>query len=435
MMERLDMFCYQCSQTARGTGCTVKGVCGKSPTVARLIDNLIIAGKGICAYHYHARELGRKDEEVSEFLDRLMYATFTQVNYDADDLFELAFEIGEKNIKVMRLLKEAHIEAFGEPEPTEVGTSPRRGRAIIVSGHSLKALDELLKQTEGMGINVYTHSELLPAHGYPHFKKYGHLVGNLGGAWFDQKQLFSKYEAGILITTNCALLPKDDYRDRLFTCGPVRLPNVPHIADYDFKPLIDRTLSLPELDEEPNGRGLTTGFSKSTILGIADRIIELIGDGRIRHIFLVGGCGSPHKKMRYYRQFTERLPNDTLVLTLACGKFIINDLQLGQIDGIPRLIDIGQCNDAIVAIEVASALSEALNTPINALPLTIVLMWMEQKAAAILWSLLSLGIKGIFIGPIVPAWFNDEMTNRIVEEFDIRLIGEHQEDMKTILGD
>jgi len=428
------MFCYQCSQTVRGMGCTVKGVCGKSPTVARLIDNLIISGKGISAYHYHARELGKKDDDVSEFLDRLLYATFTQVNYDSDSLFELALEVGEKNIRVMKLLKEVHIEAFGEPEPVEVRRVPKKGRAIIVSGHSLKALDELLKQTEGTGINVYTHSELLPAHGYPHFRKYKHLAGNLGGAWFDQKQLFSKYQAGILITSNCALLPKDDYRDRLFTCGPVRLPDVPYIGDYDFKPLIEKTLSLPELEEEDGGLTLTTGFSKGTILGIADKVIGLIKDGKIRHIFLVGGCGSPHKKMRYYRQFTEKLPSDTLVITLACGKFFINDLQLGEVEGVPRLLDVGQCNDAIVAVEVASALSEALGMPINDLPLTIVLMWMEQKAAAILWSLLHLRIKGIFIGPIIPGWFNDEITSRVVEEFDLHLIGEPSEDIKKILG-
>ncbi|MEE9520429.1 MAG: hypothetical protein V3V43_01790, partial [Dehalococcoidales bacterium] len=245
--ERLDMFCYQCSQTARGTGCTVRGVCGKEATVARLMDNLLISSKGMAAYLYHARELGYVDTDIDAFLERVFYATFTQVNYDPQDLVKLAVEGGEMNIRTKKLLKIAHIDTYGEPEPTKVETGTVKGRGIIVTGHGLKALEELLKQAEGSGINVYTHSELLPAHGYPGLKKYNHLVGNLGKSWQDQKKLFSQYPGAILGTSNCVLLPKEEYRERMFTTGPARLPGVQHIAGYDYTPVIEKAKSLPEL--------------------------------------------------------------------------------------------------------------------------------------------------------------------------------------------
>ncbi|MCK4572366.1 hydroxylamine reductase, partial [candidate division WOR-3 bacterium] len=385
------MFCYQCAQTAGGTGCTIKGVCGKEPTVARLQDNLIFTSKGMAAYLYHARELGYTDTEIDAFLERAFYSTFTNVNFDAEDIINMAEEAGRMNIKTMKLLKKAHIDTFGEPEPTEVQTGTVKGHAIIATGHGLKALHELLKQTEGSGINVYTHSELLPAHGYPGLKKYDHLVGNLGKAWFDQKNLFSKYTAAILGTSNCVLIPKEEYRDRMFTTGPTGLPGVPHIDGYDYTPVIEKAKSLPELNEEPGEVILTTGFSSSLVISLKDKIKKLVEEGRIRHFFLVGGCDSQLKKGEYYREFVQKLPQDTVVLTLACGKFRINDLALGDIEGIPRLIDLGQCNDSIVAIEIAEALSDLFGKSINELPLTIVLSWMEQKAVAILWSLLSLG--------------------------------------------
>ena len=432
--ERLDMFCYQCSQTARGTGCTVRGVCGKVPTVARLQDNLLLASKGMAAYLYHARELGYTDTEVDAFLERAFYATFTNVNFDAEELVRLAVEAGEMNVRTMRLLKRAHIETYGEPEPTEVQTGTVKGHGIIATGHGLKALEELLKQTEGTGINVYTHSELLPAHGYPGLKKYSHLVGNLGKAWFDQKKLFSRYPVAILGTSNCVLIPKEEYRDRMFTTGPARLPGVQHIAGYDYTPVIEKARSLPELDEEPGDVILTTGFSKSVVLSLKDKIKQLVEAGKIRHFFLVGGCDSPHKKARYYREFVQLLPHDTIILTLACGKFRINDLDLGDIEGIPRLIDLGQCNDSIVAIDIAAALAEAFGVGINELPLTLVLSWMEQKAVAILWSLLALGIKGIYLGPILPAWVNDDILKVLREDYDLRLIGDPKEDIRQMLS-
>ncbi|HEY68050.1 MAG TPA: hydroxylamine reductase [Thermoflexia bacterium] len=430
----MAMFCYQCSQTVRGTGCTVKGVCGKVPTVARLQDNLILTTKGMAAYLYHARELGYTDPEIDAFLERAFYATFTNVNFDAADLVRLAVEAGEMNVRTMRLLKKAHIETYGEPEPTEVQTGTIKGHGIIVTGHGLKALGALLEQTEGTGINVYTHSELLPAHGYPGLKRYKHLVGNLGKAWFDQKKLFSKYPVAILGTSNCVLIPREEYRERMFTTGPTRLPGVRHIDGYDYTPVIEKAQSLPELDEEPGEVVLTTGFSKSVVLSLKDKIKQLVEAGKIRHFFLVGGCDSPHKKAGYYREFVRLLPQDTIVLTLACGKFRINDLNLGNIEGIPRLIDLGQCNDSIVAIDIAQALAELFGVGINELPLTLVLSWMEQKAVAILWSLLALGIKGIYLGPILPAWVNDDILKVLRESYDLRLIGDPEEDIKQILG-
>lgn len=432
--ETVDMFCYQCSQTAGGTGCTVRGVCGKEATVARLQDNLLFAIKGISAYLYHARELGYTDPEIDAFLERGFYSTLTNVNFDTLEFINLALEAGQMNIKTMQLLKKAHIEKYGEPVPTEVPTGSRKGPGIIVTGHSLKALEELLKQTEGKGINVYTHSEILPAHGYPELHKYPHLVGQLGKAWFDQRQTFSQYPAAILATSNCVLLPQDEYKDRIFTSGVARLPNVPHIEDYDFTPLIEKVLSLPELPEEPGETVLTTGFGASTILSLKDKIKELVETGKIKRFFLVGGCDSPLPTARYYTEFVEKLPQDTVVLTLACGKYRFNDMDLGDIEGVPRLIDLGQCNDAIVGIDVVAALSELFGLEINDLPLTFILSWMEQKAAAILWSLLSLEIKGMYLGPILPGWANDDIINYLVLNYDLKPIGDPEKDIKDIMG-
>ena len=434
-VPKLDMFCYQCSQAHQGIACVTGGVCGKNATVARLQDNLVFALKGISAYAYHARELGYTDPEIDDFLEYAMFVTLTNVHFDEEDLFNLALKAGEINIKTMKLLKKAHIETFGEPTPTKVRTSPVKGKAIIVTGHDMKALYELLKQTEGTGINVYTHSEMLPAHGYPKLRAFKHLVGNLGKAWYDQRQLFSKYPAGILITTNCAMLPTKDYKDRVFTMGPVRLPGVKHIENFDFTPLIEKTLSLPELEEEPEEYTITTGFSRSTIRQVAPKIKELVEKGKIRRFVLVGGCDSPNPKNSYYRELVKRLPQDTVVITLACGKFRINDLQLGEIEGIPRLIDVGQCNDAIVAMEIAEDLANTLGVSLDELPLSIVLMWMEQKAVAIFWSLLSAGIKNFFIGPILPAWFNEKITKIVTERYGVKLISDLDKDLPVILGE
>jgi hydroxylamine reductase len=432
--EAPEMFCYQCSQTAFETGCTIKGVCGKEPTVARLQDNLLFAIKGISAYLYHARELGYTDPEVDAFLERGFYSTLTNVNFDANEFVKLALEAGQMNIKTMQLLKKAHIETYGEPVPTKVPVGAVKGHGIVATGHSLKALEELLKQTEGKGINVYTHSELLPAHGYPGLKKYKHLVGQLGGPWFDQKQTFSKYPVAILGTSNCVLLPPDSYKDRMFTSGVAQLPGVQHIEDYDFSPVIKKALELPELEEEPRKTVLTTGFGASTILSLAGKIKELVEAGKIKRFILVGGCDSPKPQATYYTEFVKKLPEDAVVLTLACGKYRFNDLDLGDIEGVPRLIDIGQCNDAIVAVDIALALTELFGVELDELPLSIVVSWMEQKAAAILWSLLALNMKNIYLGPIIPGWVNEDILNVLVEKYDLKPIGNPEEDIKEIMG-
>lgn len=431
--EELDMFCYQCSQTARGTGCTVKGVCGKEPTVARLQDNLIFAMKGISAYNYHANELGEFDADVDAFLTKGLYSTLTNVNFDTADLIQLGLDSGEANVKVMKMLKKAHIDNFGEPTPVEVKVGAQKGPGILVTGHDLKALEELLKQTEGTGVNVYTHSEMLPAHGYPELRKYDNLIGQLGGAWFDQKKIFSKYNVAILGTTNCVLPPKDEYKERIWTMPIAKLTDVPVIEDYDFKPLIDKALELGDLEAEETTT-VTTGFGVSTILSLADKIKELVLGGKISRFFLVGGCDSPSPKASYYREFVEKLPEDTIILTLACGKFRFNDLDLGDIEGVPRLIDLGQCNDAIAAVDVALALCDLFDMGLNELPLTIVLSWMEQKAAAILWSLFYLGKQDMLIGPILPAWANDDIVNALVENFNLTPITTPEEDIKRIMG-
>jgi hydroxylamine reductase len=432
--EKLDMFCYQCSQTAQGTGCTLKGVCGKEATVARLQDNLLFAIKGISAYLYHARELGYTDDVVDAFLEKTLFSTLTNVNFDPGSFIKLSLEAGEMNIRTMNLLKKAHIETYGEPVPAQVSTGTVKGHGILITGHDLKALEELLKQVEGTDVFVYTHSEMLPAHGYPGLKKFKNLAGNLGKAWYDQKQLFAKYPVAILGTTNCFLIPTDEYRDRMFSTGPVRLPGVPNIEGYDYSAVIEKARSLPELKDEPGDYVLTTGFSTSVIVSLKDKIRQLVQEGKIRRFFLVGGCDAPLRRSEYYREFVEKLPTDTIVLTLACGKFRFNDLDLGSIDGIPRLIDLGQCNDAIVAVEVAQALAGLFGVGVNDLPLTLVVSWMEQKAVAILWSLLALGIKGIYLGPIVPGWINEDMLKILVEKYDIRLISTPDEDIKKMMS-
>lgn len=434
MKDKPEMFCYQCSQTAGGTGCTLKGVCGKDPTLARLQDNLLFAIKGISAYLYHARELGYTDPEVDAFIERAFFSTLTNVNFDPQDFVKLAVQAGEMNIRAMKLLKRAHIEAFGEPEPTQVRTGTVKGHGILITGHDLYALKRLLEQVEGTDVFVYTHSEMLPAHGYPGLKRHKNLAGNLGKAWYDQRQLFARYPVAILGTTNCFLMPREEYRDRMFATGPVAIPGVRQIEGYDYSEVIEKARFLPELPEETGEHILTTGFSASSVLSMKDRIRQLVGDGRIRRFFLVGGCDAPLRRSEYYREFVQRLPKETVVLTLACGKYRFNDLDLGSIDGVPRLIDLGQCNDAIVAVEIAGALAEMFGVGINDLPLTLVISWMEQKAVAILWSLLALGIRGVYLGPVVPAWANDDILKLLVEEYDVRLISTPEEDISRMMG-
>ncbi|MEW6173773.1 MAG: hydroxylamine reductase [Bacillota bacterium] len=426
------MFCYQCSQTPE-TGCTKVGVCGKNEDLASLQDTLIFGLKGIAAYAYHARELGYTDPEVDGFMHEALFSTLTNVDFDLQRMVRMALKCGGMNLKAMAMLDRANTERFGDPGPTAVFTGTRKGHGILVTGHDLLDLYELLKQSEGKGINVYTHGEMLPAHAYPVLKRFGHLAGNWGGSWRRQKEEFAAFPGAVLATTNCVLIPKESYRDRLFTCGIAGVEGVSHIENRDFTPVIEKALSTPELPEK-EGITLTTGFHHKAVLGLADKVVGAIKAGKIRHFFLVGGCDGPYKTMPYYRDFVQMVPEDCVILTLGCGKYRFNDLDFGEIDGIPRLLDIGQCNDSYSAIQIASALAGAFDTSVNELPLSLVLSWFEQKAVAILLTLLHLGVKKIYVGPRPPAFVTPGVLKVLQDGFDLRLISTPAEDLTAMLG-
>ncbi|NLW06390.1 MAG: hydroxylamine reductase [Clostridia bacterium] len=427
------MFCYQCEQTVNGTGCTKAGVCGKNEDLASLQDTLTIALRGIAAYAYHARELGATDEKVDAFLAEGLFSTLTNVNFNLESHIAMLLKAGEINLRAMELLNKAHVERFGVPEPTKVQVGTKAGPGIVVTGHDLLDLYELLRQTEGKGINVYTHGEMLPAHAYPELKKFPHLVGNYGTAWQNQRREFEEFSGAILGTTNCVLIPKESYKDRMFTCGIADLPGVTHIKDRDFTPVIEKALAQPPLPENL-GPSTMTGFHHNPVLALADKIIAAVKAGKIRHFFLVGGCDGSRPSRNYYTEFVQKLPEDCVVLTLGCGKYRFNYLDLGEIDGIPRLLDMGQCNDAYSAIQVAVALAEAFDCGVNDLPLSLVLSWFEQKAVAILLTLLHLGIKNIRIGPSLPAFITPNVLKVLQENYNLQPITTPEEDIKAILG-
>jgi len=428
------MFCDQCEQTAGGTGCAAKvGTCGKNEDIHSLQDTLIYGLKGIAAYAYHAREFEARDEEVDAFMHKALFATLTNVNFDLDSHLDLVLKCGLMNLKVMALLDKVLTENYGNPVPTEVETGTKKGPGILVTGHDLLALHELLRQTEGTGINVYTHGEMLPAHAYPELKKFKHLVGNYGGAWQDQKKEFNEFNGPILVTTNCIITPNSNtYLDRLFTIGIVGLTGATHLSGNDFSPLIQKAKALPPLAEVP-GKKITTGFHHTAILGLADKIVAAVKAGKIKRFFLIGGCDGAKPGRNYYTEFAEKVPKDCVILTLACGKYRFNKLDFGSIDGIPRLIDIGQCNNAYSAIQVALALAKVFNCGVNDLPISYVLSWFEQKAVAILLTLLALGIKGIRIGPTPPAFLTKNVLNVLVEKFDLKLISTVDVDLAQAL--
>jgi len=428
----MSMFCYQCEQTAKGTGCTTMGVCGKNEDIASLQDTLLFGLKGIAAYAYHARDLGARDEKVDAFMHEALFTTLTNVNFDLNAHVKMVLKCGEMNLRTMEMLDKAHTDRFGLPTPTPVPTGTKAGKGIVVTGHDLLDLYELLKQTEGKGINVYTHGEMLPAHAYPELRKFKHLAGNYGGPWQKQKQEFAAFPGAILVTTNCVLIPPDSYKDRLFTRAVVGVPNGNHIADRNFKPLIDKALSLPSLPDRP-GKPLLTGFHHTAILGVADKVIAAVKAGKIRHFFLIGGCDGARPGRNYYTEFAGKVPNDCVILTLACGKYRFNDLDFGTIDGIPRLLDVGQCNNAYSAVQVAVALANAFKCGVNDLPLSMVLSWFEQKAVAILLSLFHLGIKGIRVGPTPPAFITPNVLKVLQDAFDLKLITTPDQDLAAIL--
>lgn len=427
------MFCNQCEQTVHGTGCTGKvGVCGKDEDIQSLQETLLYGLKGISAYAYHARELGAKDDEVDAFMHEALFSTLTNVDFDLNRFLGLVLKCGMMNLKVMELLDKAHTDRFGNPVPTEVSTALKAGHGIAVTGHDLLDLHELLKQTEGTGINLYTHSEMLPAHAYPELKKFSHLVGNYGSAWQVQKNEFDAFGGAVLATTNCVVIPKEGYRDRLFTCGITGVPGATHIEGRNFQPLIEKARSLPAIAERP-GKTLLTGFHHTAILGIAGKVIDAVKGGKIRHFFLIGGCDGAKPGRNYYTEFAQKVPKDCVILTLACGKYRFNDLEFGAIDGIPRLLDVGQCNNAYSAVQVALALANAFNCGVNDLPLSLVLSWFEQKAVAILLTLLALDVKGIRVGPTPPAFISPNVFKVLQDKFDLKLITTPDEDLKAIL--
>jgi len=428
------MFCYQCEQTAGGTGCTVKGVCGKEADIQSLQDILLFGLKGMAAYAYHARELGARDEEVDAFMHEALFKTVTNVSFDLGQYLDLVMKCGRMNLKTMELLDRAHTGRFGNPVPTEVETGTRPGPGILVTEHDLLDLYELLKQTEGTGINIYTHSEMLPAHAYPVLKKFKHLAGNYGGAWQEQKKEFNNFSGAILATTNCVLIPPErSYLDRLFTVGITGIPGAAHVKGRDFSEVIKKAKSLPPLPKTP-GKKVMTGFHHTAILSIADKIVNAVKTGKIKHFFLIGGCDGAKPGRNYYTEFAERLPKDCVILTLACGKYRFNKLEFGAIDGIPRLIDIGQCNNAYSAIQVALALAKAFDCGVNDLPLSLVLSWFEQKAVAILLTLLALDIKGIRVGPTPPAFITPNVFKLLQEKFDLKLITRPEDDLNDMLN-
>ena len=406
----------------------------------RSLKALILFGiRGMSAYAYHAKMLGYTDETVNQFF----YKALCVISYDFDmeHLLPVVMETGEVNLACMALLDRANTTSYGTPVPTKVSLTVEKGPFIVVSGHDLKDLELLLKQTEGKGINIYTHGEMLPAHAYPELKKYPHLKGNFGTAWQNQQKEFDNVPAAFLFTTNCLMPVKPGYADRVFTTEVVSYPNVTHIGeDKDFTPVIAKALECGGYPEDHpmtginGGSTVTTGFAHNAVLSNAGHIVELIKAGKIRHIFLIGGCDGAAPGRSYYTDFAKAAPMDTLILTLACGKYRLNDLDLGSIDGIPRILDMGQCNDAYSAIKVALALAEVFDCTVNDLPLTLVLSWYEQKAVCILLTLLSLGVKNILLGPTLPAFVSENVWKILVENYNIQKISTVEEDMKKILG-
>ncbi len=400
--------------------------------VRSTIEILIYGLKGMAAYMDHAQTLGRTDEEILAFFHKALAAT-TDPNLGLMDFVGLSMECGRLNLKTMELLSLAHSETYGAPTPTPVNLGTRAGKGILVSGHDLKMLEELLKQTEGKGINIYTHGEMLPAHGYPGLKKYPHLVANYGGAWQDQAKEFPLFPGAIIFNTNCIQRPAATYLDRLYSWGLVQWPGVKHVNGWDFGEVIAKALECPDLPEAP-GQEILTGFGHNAVLGVADKVIAGVKSGAIRHFFLIGGCDGAKPGRNYFTEFAEKVPADCVILTLACGKYRFNKLEFGDIGGIPRLLDLGQCNDAYSAIQIAVALAGAFGCGVNDLPLSLIISWYEQKAVVILLTLLHLGIKNIKIGPALPAFVSPNVLNFLVANFNLSPIGTAEGDLKQILG-
>ncbi|CAB5144161.1 Hydroxylamine reductase (EC [Olavius algarvensis associated proteobacterium Delta 3] len=400
----------------------------------RSLRELLTYGiKGLAAYADHARILGQTDDAVFDFIHEGMAATLNP-DLGVDEYVGLVLKCGEVNLRAMELLDAGNTGTYGHPVPTQVPLGTKEGKAILVSGHDLKDLEEILKQTEGKGINVYTHGEMLPCHGYPELKKYPQFYGHYGTAWQNQAKEFAAFPGAILMTTNCIQKPKETYKDNIFTTGLVGWPGVAHVSGKDFSPVIEKALAMPGFTQNTNGKSVMVGFGRNAVMGVAGQVIEAVQNKAIRHFFLVAGCDGAKPGRNYYTEFVEKVPEDCVVLTLACGKFRFFDQDLGDIGGIPRLLDVGQCNDAYSAVKIAVALAEAFDCGVNDLPLSMVLSWYEQKACVILLTLLYLGIKDIRLGPSLPAFITPNILNFLVEKFNIMPISTPEEDLHAILA-
>ena len=417
----------------QGEAVGIRSYPAADPDILSLKHTLLFGLKGMAAYADHALILGKEDEAIFAFLHEGLAAILDE-KLKLDEALALVMKCGQVNLRTMEILDAANTGAYGQPVPTTVPLGAKKGKAILISGHDLRDLEELLKQTEGKGINVYTHGEMLPAHGYPGLKKYAHLYGHYGTAWQNQHKEFAEFPGAILMTTNCLQRPQDSYTDRIFTAGLVGWPGVTHIADRNFAPVISKAMAMPGFAADTDGKSVMTGFARNAVLGVADQVVAAVKEKKIRHFFLVAGCDGAKPGRNYYTEFVEKVPADCVVLTLACGKFRFFDKELGAIGGIPRLLDMGQCNDAYSAIQVAVALSKAFGVGVNDLPLSMILSWYEQKAVVILLTLLSLGIKNIRLGPTLPAFTTPNVLSVLVEKFGIKPITTPDQDLKAILG-
>jgi len=417
----------------QGKSAGIKSDPSINPDILSLQQTLIYGLKGVAAYADHARILGQEDDAVYAFVHEALAATLSK-DIGLNDWVALVMKCGEINLRAMELLDAGNTGVYGHPVPTKTPLGVKKGKAILVSGHDLKDLEEILKQSEGKDIYVYTHGEMLPTHGYPGLKKYAHFYGHYGTAWQNQHKEFPLFPGAIVVTTNCLQRPLDTYKDNIFTTGLVGWPGMTHIADKNFAPAIEKALAMPGFTEDTNGKYVMVGFARNAVLGVADKVIEAVKNKNIRHFFLVAGCDGAKPGRNYYTEFVEKVPKDCVVLTLACGKFRFFDKDLGDIGGIPRLLDIGQCNDAYSAIQIAVALSKAFGVGVNDLPLSMVLSWYEQKAVAILLTLLYLGIKNIRLGPSLPAFITPNVLDVLVQNYGIRPVTTPDDDLKAILG-
>jgi hydroxylamine reductase len=418
---------------AKGENVGIPPVDQIDPDIRSLRELLVYGIKGLAAYADHARILGQEDPAVYQFIYEGLAATLDD-SLGVEALVGLSLKCGEVNIRAMELLDAGNTGTYGHPVPTAVPLGHKAGKALLVSGHDLKDLELILEQTTGKGISVYTHGEMLPTHGYPELKKHAHFYGHYGTAWQNQAKEFAQFPGAIVMTTNCIQRPQESYQDNIFTTGLVGWPGVRHIADKDFTPAIEKTLAMPGFAEDDPGKSVMVGFGRNAVMGVAGQVIDAVKNKAIRHFFLVGGCDGAKPGRNYYTQLVEQIPNDCVILTLACGKFRFFDKELGDIGGIPRLLDVGQCNDASSAVKLAMALADAFGCGVNDLPLSMILSWYEQKACVILLSLLHLGIKNIRLGPSLPAFITPNVLNVLVKNYNIMPIGTPEDDLKAILG-